>query len=209
MSEISKSRLGIILSKLKGFEDPKVMAEQYIVDSEIAASMLWHALYAQRLRGYNIVDLGCGTGILGIGALLLGAKKVYFVDNDKTSLDIAKSNYLHIKSESSLIKGKAVFICQDVADFDKKVDTVIMNPPFGVKVRHADKMFLEKAVQVATTIYSFHKSESSRFILSFSKDNGFELKETIDFSWPLKQTMEFHRRRIKRINVSCFVLEKI
>ncbi|TKJ17786.1 DNA methylase [Candidatus Woesearchaeota archaeon B3_Woes] len=209
MVEISKSRLGIILSKLKGFEDPKVMAEQYIVDSEIASDVLWHALYAQRVSGCNMADLGCGTGILGIGALLLGAKKVYFVDNDKSSLDIAKSNYLHIKSESSLIRGKAIFVCQDVVDFDKKVDTVIMNPPFGVKVRHADKTFLEKAVQIAKTIYSFHKSESKGFISSFSKDNGFSLKETIDFSWPLKQTMGFHRRRIKRINVSCFVFEKI
>ncbi len=209
MSEISKSRLGIILSKLKGFEDPKVRVEQYTIDSEIASSVLWHALYAKKLKDRVVVDLGCGTGILGIGALILGAQKVYFVDSDKSSLDIAKSNILSIKSESSLIKGKSVFICQDIADFNEKVDTVVMNPPFGVKTRHADKIFLEKAVKIAKTIYSFHKSESKGFIQAFSKDNGFELKETIDFSWPLKQTMGFHRRKIKRINVSCFVLEKI
>ena len=209
MSEISKSRLGIILSKLKGFEDPKVKVEQYTIDSEIASSVLWHALYAGKVKDKSIADLGCGTGILGIGALLLGAKRVFLVDSDKNSLDIAKSNYLRIKSESLLIKGKSAFICQDIADFNKKVDTVVMNPPFGVKIRHADKIFLEKAFQIAKTVYSFHKSESKRFIEAFSKDNGFELKETIDFSWPLKQTMGFHRRKIKRINVSCFVLEKI
>lgn len=209
MSEISKSRLGIILSKLKGFEDPKVKVEQYTIDSEIASDVLWHALYAEKLKDKVIADLGSGTGILGIGALILGAKRVFFVDSDKNSLDTAKSNILSIKSESSLINGKSVFICQDIADFNKKVDTVVMNPPFGVKIRHADKIFLEKAVKIAKTIYSFHKSESKGFIQAFSKDNGFELKETIDFSWPLKQTMAFHRRRIKRINVSCFVLEKI
>ncbi len=209
MSEISKSRLGIILSKLKGFEDPKVKVEQYTIDSEIASNVLWHALYAGKVKDKSIADLGCGTGILGIGALLLGAKRVFLVDSDKNSLDIAKSNYLRIKSESLLIKGKSVFICQDIADFNEKVDTVVMNPPFGVKIRHADKIFLEKAVKIAKTIYSFHKSESKGFIQAFSKDNGFELKETIDFSWPLKQTMAFHRRKIKRIKVGCFVLEKI
>ena len=29
-----------------------------------------------------IADIGCGSGILGVGAILLGAGKVYAVDND-------------------------------------------------------------------------------------------------------------------------------
>ncbi len=215
MVNISKSGLSIILSKLKGFDDPNVRSEQYEIDSEIAGSVLWSALYSEKVRVHTIADLGCGTGILGIGALLLGAKKVYFVDNDENSLKIAKSNLEYVKSciksedsKEKAIKGEAVFVCIDIADFNEKVDTVIMNPPFGVKQRHADRIFLGKAIELADTIYSFHKSESKGFIEAFSKDNGFEVVETMDFSWPLKQTMEFHRRRIKRIDVSCFVLEK-
>ncbi len=212
VKNITKSGLSIILSKLKGFEDPSVRAEQYTIEPEIAGSVLWQALYSGKVRVHSIADLGCGTGILGIGALILGAKRVYFVDNDENSLKTAKSNLKYVKSESSykgLIKGEAVFICQDIADFDKKVDTVLMNPPFGVKVRHADKAFLEKAMEIAGSIYSFHKSESKGFISAFSKDNGFAIIEIIGFSWPLKQTMKFHRRRIKRIDVSCFILEKV
>ena len=213
MVEISKSGLAIILSKLKGFEGPKVMAEQYSIDPEIAATVLWKALYSEKVRVCSIADLGCGTGILGIGALLLGASKVYFVDNDENALKIAKENLdLCIKSESSYkgqINGKYEFILADVTEFDKKVDTVIMNPPFGVKVRHNDRTFLGKALEIAKTVYSFHKSESLRFIMAFSNDNRFELVEKIDFSWPLKQTMHFHKSRIKRIPVSCFILEKI
>jgi putative methylase len=212
---ISKSGLGIILSKLKGFDSPKVIAEQYTIEPEIAATALWSALYAEKVRVHTIADLGCGTGILGIGALLLGASKVYFVDNDENALKIAKTNLEYvkslIKSESSdigEIKGKVEFICADIADFDKKVDTVVMNPPFGVKVRHADRVFLDKALKIANSVYSFHKSESLGFISAFSKDNGFKIVEKIDFSWPLKQTMKFHKSKIRRIEVSCFVLEK-
>jgi putative methylase len=214
--EISKSKLAIILSKLSTFEDPKVMAEQYSIDSEIAANVLWNALYSEKVRVRVIADLGCGTGILGIGALLLGASKVYFIDNDEKSLKIAQNNLKLacecMKSESSYydeLLTKSVFLCQNMEDFDKKVDTVIMNPPFGVKVRHADKAFLEKAMGIADSVYSFHKSESSGFISAFSKDKKWKVREKIDFSWPLKQTMKFHRSRIKRIPVSCFVLEKI
>ena len=215
MEGLSKSKLAIILSKLKGFEDPKVIAEQYEIDSEIAANMLWNALYSGKVRVHNIADFGCGTGILGIGALLLGASKVYFIDNDENSLKIAKNNLKLacdcMKSESSYYKellGKSVFICDNIANFDKKVDTVIMNPPFGVKVRHADKEFLEKAMEISNSIYSFHKSESNRFILALCNDKKWKVREVVDFSWPLKQTMAFHKTRIKRIPVSCFVLEK-
>ena len=160
----------------------------------------------------TVADLGCGTGILGIGALILGAKKVYFIDSDENSLNIAKSNLEYVKSEGLLpgsLKGKAEFICMDISDFDEKVDTVIMNPPFGVKVRHADRVFLGKAMEIANSIYSFHKSESAKFIRAFGKDNGFEVRGVFDFDWPLKASMEFHRRRIKKIKVSCFVLERV
>ena len=212
MKELTKSKLAIILSKLEGFKDPKVSSEQYEIDSEIAASMLWNALYSEKVRVHIIADLGCGTGILGIGALLLGASKVYFIDNDENSLKTAKNNLERVKSESlgnELIKGDFVFICDNIANFDKKVDTVIMNPPFGVKVRHADKEFLEKAMEVADCIYSFHKSESKGFISALAKDKNWKVSEVVDFSWPLKQTMKFHKSRIKRIPVSCFVLERM
>ncbi|MEB3227968.1 MAG: 50S ribosomal protein L11 methyltransferase [Synechocystis sp.] len=39
-----------------------------------------------------LADIGCGSGILGIGAVLLGAKKVYGVDNDPLAVESARSN---------------------------------------------------------------------------------------------------------------------
>lgn len=44
------------------------------------------------LEGVSILDMGCGSGILGIGALLLGAKDVLAVDIDKNAVDIAVKN---------------------------------------------------------------------------------------------------------------------
>ena len=49
-------------------------------------------LDAQQLDGLNIVDFGCGSGILGIAALLLGARHVVFVDNDPQALAATQAN---------------------------------------------------------------------------------------------------------------------
>jgi ribosomal protein L11 methyltransferase len=39
-----------------------------------------------------VADIGCGSGILSIGAVLLGAKKVYGVDIDPLAVQAARSN---------------------------------------------------------------------------------------------------------------------
>ncbi|MEB3311397.1 MAG: 50S ribosomal protein L11 methyltransferase [Snowella sp.] len=39
-----------------------------------------------------LADIGCGSGILGIGAVLLGAHKVYAVDNDPLAIQASRSN---------------------------------------------------------------------------------------------------------------------
>lgn len=44
------------------------------------------------LRGTTVVDYGCGSGILGIAALLLGADAVIAVDNDPQALLATREN---------------------------------------------------------------------------------------------------------------------
>ena len=204
----SKSGLAIVLSHLEGFYEPKVREEQYLMDSEIGASVLWNAYLLGDVGKKLIADLGCGTGVLGIGALLLGAKGVFFIDSDEKALETAKNNVLKVKSEGYNI-GKVGLICQDIKNFDVKVDVVVQNPPFGTKVRHNDVFFLEKALKLAPIVYSFHKSETKDFLEQFSAKNKAKITHIWDFKFPLKAIFLFHRRQIHRINVSCLRFEKI
>lgn len=200
----SKSSLAIVLSRLGGFESPKVRQEQYIMDSEIGASALWNAYQLGDIEGKVIVDFGCGTGMLGIGALLLGAKQTLFVDFDEKALETAKNNLSKLKSEGYKL-GKADFICKDIEKLEGiKAEVVVQNPPFGTKVKHIDVVFLKKALETSPVVYSFHKSETKAFLERFSGRNNAQITHFFDFKFPIKATFEFHRRKIRRINVTCF-----
>ncbi len=46
----------------------------------------------ERLAGARLLDVGCGTGVLGIAAALFGAERIDFVDIDATAVENAKHN---------------------------------------------------------------------------------------------------------------------
>lgn len=49
-------------------------------------------LEKQSLKGKTVIDFGCGSGILGIAALLMGAEKVLAIDNDPQALLASRDN---------------------------------------------------------------------------------------------------------------------
>ena len=201
----SKSRLAMILSQLKTFEDPSLKDEQYPTDGDTAADVVWNANFLDDIEGRTIADLGAGTGILGFGTLLLGAQRVFLVEQDEKALEIAKNNYNAIKEQCT---GEAVFVHDDVANFNQHVDVVIQNPPFGTKEKHADREFLRKAFSLAPVVYSFHKETTGEFLKKFSADNNFKMTHHWRYDFPIKASELFHKRKIRRINVGCWRFER-
>ena len=127
---MNKKQLAIKLSKLSGLRNFDVNLEQYEIDSNLASEVLWMAFQNKDIENKVVADFGCGNGILGIGALLLGAKFVYFLDLDKDALIICKENLEILKFKNFKL------INSDVKNFNVEVDTVVMNPPFGVQNRN-------------------------------------------------------------------------
>ena len=113
----TKKSFAVELSKLEVFKKPKAGLEQYPTDSETTAVILWNAALKGDVVGKSIVDLGCGTGVLGLGCLLLGARSVVFVDVDKGALDVAKQNHETLNAEYEM--GEAKFILSGVEDFEE------------------------------------------------------------------------------------------
>ena len=60
--------------------------------SHATTRMCLAALEKYSAPGVNVLDLGCGSGILGIGALLLGCDRCLGVDIDPKAPDVVMSN---------------------------------------------------------------------------------------------------------------------
>ncbi|MBI4738951.1 methyltransferase [Candidatus Woesearchaeota archaeon] len=199
----SLASLAIILSRLRVFEKPQLRLEQYPTDSQVAAELLWNAKLQGDIENKTIADLGCGTGILGIGALLLGAKKAFLVDSDLAALQIAEENLNMLK-----LRHRAAIVNKPIAEFVQHVDVVIQNPPFGTKSAHADREFLIKAFDVALVVYSMHKESTAPFIRAIASSHRILITHHWLFSFPLKATQEFHRKRIQHIDVGAWRFER-
>ncbi len=199
---MNKKQLSIFLSKLKKFDNPDVKLEQYQTDSEIASEILWLAYFNGNISGKIIADFGCGSGIFGIGALIMGAKRVYFVEKDKEVINILKENLKLINNRNYKIINK------DVHDFNEKVDVIIQNPPFGTRNKHIDKKFLEKAMELSSIIYSIHKITSINFIKALAHDNNFNSNLILRFNLPIKKTLKFHQKPVYNVEAGCWLLNR-
>ena len=202
---MNKKRLAIILSKLKKINLPKANLEQYQTEPETAADILWGAYLSNDIDNKIVGDFGSGNGIFGIGALILGAKKVYFVEIDKNNISLIKENLSNLEFKKP---AKYEIYNINVKDFDVKVDTVIENPPFGVQKKHADKLFLDKSFSLAKTVYSLHKIESNNFVMKIAEEKSFKIVRLIQIDLILKRSMSFHKKSKHIVKVGCWVLKK-
>lgn len=79
---------------------PQPSAINIMMDPGLAFGTGYHAttrlcldwLNQQNLTGKTVIDYGCGSGILGIAALLMGAKQVYAVDIDPQAVLATQQN---------------------------------------------------------------------------------------------------------------------
>jgi len=93
-------KLKQLIAELQGVQtwrQPKSDLEQYPTPPDIAAHMLFAADAEDGLDGALVADLGCGGGVLGIGAAMMGAAHVIAVDIDPQALEVAAENVAELE----------------------------------------------------------------------------------------------------------------
>lgn len=200
----SKKQLAVLLSRMKPFEHPDPSLEQYPTDSEVAASLLWQAFLEGDIEHKRVADFGCGTGILGIGALALGAKHATFIELDPRIFPVLMENLALLEELSDRTYGNYEIIQGNVASYDEEMDTILQNPPFGTRGKGADTAFLDRALQLAPAVYSLHKTSTEEYIRKLCNAQDAHITWTERYQFPLKQTLPDHTRKIHRIAVSAF-----
>jgi len=191
---MKQRKLEMLLEEIEGFSDPELELEQYQTPSLLAAEIL-HFTYMQGDLDDSVQDLGCGTGILAIGAKLLGAKNVVGYDMDPKALEIANINARKLRVEID-------FVFSDIADIEGHVKTTVMNPPFGARVKGRDRPFLSSALRTSEVIYSIHNRGSLAFIQKFIKPAIITHSYVAKF--PIKRIFDFHKKEREVIEVEIY-----
>lgn len=198
----SKKALAVFLSGLRTFEQPNPRLEQYSTDGEIAAGMLWDAHMRGDIMGKTIVDFGSGTGILGIGALALGASHVTFVELDSHVFPALMENLARLEEQMDSRMSNYEIIEGNVLEHSYHADVVLQNPPFGARDAHADIAFLGKALSSAPVVYTMHKTSTMSYLRTWLAQRKSRIASETDVSFPLKNTLSEHTRKTHRIEVT-------
>lgn len=180
--------------------------EQYHTPALIAADVIWNAHSLGDIHAVKVADLGCGTGVLALGAALMGAHEVVGVDVDEVALQIAQN-----EAERLNVQDKCRFLQVDIDDFHEEADTVIQNPPFGAQKanrKEGDRKFLEKALKLAPVVYSFHLAKTEEFMEQMVKAMGAEITHRFYYEFPLPRIYHFHRDERRDVEVVVLRVEK-
>jgi ribosomal protein L11 methyltransferase len=94
------------------------------------------------MEGKEVADIGCGSGILSIGAVQLGAKRVVAVDIDQVSVEVALENAARNNVEFQAVVGDGLHALAHLAEVDEPgaeplYDVVLSNIISAVLIRLA------------------------------------------------------------------------
>jgi len=193
------------LEKVAGFSSPSARLEQYQTPAPLAARLLYHAALKGDIGERRVVDLGCGTGILAIGAALLGAREVVGVDADEAALATARENADRAGVEGTFLSG--MIGDPGVSSSIGPCDTVVMNPPFGAQNVHADRPFIDTSLEIAPRVYGIFNAGSRQFVESYIAGRGC-VEEVIGGLLPVRRTFSFHTRDVREIAVEIMVISR-
>ncbi len=130
-------------------------------------------------NGDRLLDLGCGSGILSIAAVLLGAEKVTAVDISQNSVETAKEN----ASKNNISADKYTAYCGDIISDNTLVEKIgsgfdIIAANIVADVLIAMSPLFEKFVKKGgTLILSGIITERADEVIEAMKSKGYALSE--------------------------------
>ena len=184
----------MLLSGLEQLQSPSVELEQYAIDGDLAARWLTDiSTFGDLHNGCRVADLGAGNGVLGLGALALGAGWATLVEADQTACDTAQSNAENMGFSDSV---EMIHVSIGAAPFElDSFDVVISNPPWGRQSPKADRPFLDAILAARVSSHLMHSAEATHIEPLFEEHGWFvERYGEADFSLPAKYSHHSRQR---------------
>lgn len=202
-----------LMQDIAPFRQPKVDLEQYPTGPDLASRLLFtiDSTYDE-FAGRTVVDLGCGTAMLSIGAALLGSPYVLGLDVDADALEVAAENCRQYEEvlPVDFVQCDVTSLAAGGSWHGLRADTVVMNPPFGTKTKGVDMEFLRAAFAVSQhSVYSLHKSSTRAHIEKFAMRELHAAKVEVlaELRYNLPATMKFHKQKSVDIEVDLWRFE--
>ena len=195
---MKRKHLEEALEEVEVFDEPKIELEQIPTSPHIAASMIFTAVsnYGD-IEGQMVGDFGCGPGILSLACCMMGATTVIGVDVDEDALDIAWVN----KKKMDIENIDLVMMDVQSLDLRVKLDTVVMNPPFGTRNAGIDTAFVMKALEIADVVYSLHKTSTRAHFERLAKSEDLRFEVVAELKYDIPKTFIYHKEKSKDIEV--------
>ena len=183
----------MLLSGLEQTKSRSASIEQYSTDGDLAARWLTDiSNFGDLKEGYSVLDLGSGNGILGLGAMLLGASRVTLIDADQDACEVAQNNVDKLGFTESIevtqVTLVADLICLDSADL------VISNPPWGRQSPKADRPFLDAMLSARVTSHLMHSAEATHINPLF-EEHGWSVERYGEADFALPAAYSHHSRQ--------------
>lgn len=121
------------------------------------------------VNGKDVIDVGCGSGILGIAAKICGSKSVYMCDIDEQAVEFARQN-------ASLNHVDAVIERADLLEGDRQADFIFANITADILMRFSKsigKHLRKGGIIVLSGIIDTREAE----VVQCYRDAGYEIIE--------------------------------
>ena len=139
-------------------------------------------LMSMGFRGQHVLDMGCGTGVLGIAMAKGGAEHVTAIDIDDMSVENAKLNFLLnisdwvVKPDVNVIKG-------DASDIEGKYNTIVANIFKSVLINDMAEYVAHLEENGTMILSGFYTSDVSDIIEAASNHGLTLLKQLSKNDW--------------------------
>ena len=204
--------LAILLSLLPKMETMNLELEQYSTPGDLASRWIneINNLSKNKISNYNVIDIGCGNGILGYGLALMGAKSITLIDCDPEAIETAKKGKEILKEKVDL-DTEIKFINSIIGKENMNLPNnalVISNPPWGTQKQKADRPILEYIFNSnAEEIHIMHASKVTHLI-PLANEYGWEAEKLFRTNFILPALYQHHKQKMASTEIICWKFTK-